>query len=266
MSLHRVSQLFIYPIKSLGGIALTISKVLYKGLQYDRRWMLVDSRNQFMTQRTFSALALFKLRMEEQSSHFVIDYKGATLTIPFTATGALYEAIVWDDVVKVQEVSPEVSKWFSHHLGQTVKLVWFPEENKRYIDYDFAQTMQDQTSLSDGYPILLVGQASLNDLNGRLENPVSMDRFRPNIVFEGGTPFEEDTYTHFSINGVKMVGVKPCARCVITTIDQTTGTKGKEPLATLNAYRNAGNKVLFGQNVIPTGEGTIQVGDEISLG
>ncbi len=266
MSFRTVSQLFIYPIKSLGGMALSQATVMPKGLQYDRRWMLVDENHQFMTQRNLPELALFKPIFQEETSCFIIEYSGGILMIPDRASGEMIEAMVWEDMVTVQEVSKDVSQWFSNHLGKTCKLVWFPEENSRKVDPDFAITAKDETSLSDGYPLLLIGQASLDDLNARLDVAVDMDRFRPNIVFEGGTPFEEDLFSDFSIGDVRMAGVKPCARCVMITIDQNTASKGKEPLATLSTYRKIGNKVLFGQNVIPLGAGSINVGDVISLG
>jgi uncharacterized protein YcbX len=179
--------------------------------------------------------------------------------------GHVFKAVIWNDVVEVTEPDRALSQWFSGKLGITCKLVAFPEENPRPVDPDFAINSADQTSLSDAYPILIIGQPTLHDLNARLEEPVPMNRFRPNIVFTGGLPYEEDKWKNFSIGGVAMAGVKPCARCMVTTIDQQTGVAGKEPLATLSNYRKVGNKVLFGQNVIPLESGVIRVGDEITL-
>lgn len=262
MEKFLVSQLYIYPIKSLGGIELKSAEVLPKGLEYDRRWMLVDAQGLFMTQRIEPKLALFKTSITE-SGNIIIKFNGDVLTVPSTTYEDSFTARIWDDLVEVHEVDTNVSEWFSKHLGSICKLVAFPEDNHRPVDADYALNPGDQTSLSDGYPILLLGQSSLDDLNTRLKDSVPIDRFRPNIVFTGGQPFEEDRFIQFSINKVAMAGVKPCARCVMITIDQQTALTSKEPLATLSAYRKAGNKVLFGQNVIPLQSGVISVGDEI---
>jgi uncharacterized protein YcbX len=259
-----VSQLFIYPIKSLGGIAVSESIVLPKGLKYDRRWMLIDRDNRFLTQRDNPEMALIKTSLENES--IIIQFNGSSFTLPNLQTGSYLIAEIWDDKVDVQEVDESISKWFSHALKMDCKLVAFPEENNRKVDPNFAIQADDQTSLSDGYPILIIGQSSLDDLNSRLESPVGMERFRPNIVFTGGAPYEEDAWKSFTIGNVRLAGVKPCARCVMTTIDQQTGESGKEPLATLSSYRKTGNKVLFGQNVIPLSNGMIQIGDEVLIG
>jgi uncharacterized protein YcbX len=260
-----VSQLFIYPIKSLGGIAVSESIVLPKGLEYDRRWMLIDDANRFLTQREHAAMALFTTSQNIELNSFLVHYQGQAISIPANPMGECMSAKVWDSEVEVMEVQPEISQWFSLRLKQAVRLVFFPENHTRSIDPEYALNNENNTSLSDGYPILIAGQASLDDLNTRLETPVSMDRFRPNIVFTGGSPYEEDGWKEFSIGNVRMMGVKPCARCLVTTIDQQSGVGGKEPLATLSKYRKVGNKVLFGQNVIPLESGSILVGAEITL-
>jgi len=261
-----VSQLFIYPVKSLGGIEVSVAEVLPKGLALDRRWMLVDENNRFLTQRVIPEMALMKLAFNAGEKQVSVHFKGESAILPSMANGQPFMAVVWNDVVEVTEPDVSISKWFSDRLGISCKLVAFPEENPRPVDPDFALSPGNQTSLSDGYPILIIGQSSLDNLNTRLNTPVGFDRFRPNIVFTGGLPFEEDTWKRFSIGKVAMAGVKPCARCVMTTIDQQTGLAGKEPLATLSSFRKVGNKVLFGQNVIPLFKGMINIGDEIILG
>jgi uncharacterized protein YcbX len=259
--MKRVAALYIYPVKSLGGIALDSAMVLPKGLQYDRRWMLVDENNQFLTQRVHAGMALFKTAMHEDG--IVVRYREeGEMIIPFQSSGDLLQATVWNDEVQVQEVSKEHNEWFSAWLGMQCKLVQFPESHVRKVDPDYAID-NDQTSLSDGYPVLVIGQASLDDLNGRLEQSVSINRFRPNIVVEGSVPFEEDNWRMFSIGHAKFAGVKPCARCVMTTVDQETAAKGEEPLRTLSTYRKTGNKVMFGQNLLVVQPGRIAVGDEI---
>ncbi len=139
-----------------------------------------------------------------------------------------------------------------------------PDSTERKVDPKYA-LQDDITNFSDGYPILIIGQASLDDLNSRLADPLPINRFRPNIVFTGGTPYEEDGMEHFKINDLDFYGVKPSARCVVTTMNQETGIAGKEPLKTLATYRSKNNKVYFGQNVLMKGKGKINVGDPIEI-
>jgi uncharacterized protein len=258
----KLSEIWIYPIKSLGGIRVSSAKVMQKGLQYDRRWMLIDSDNQFMTQRTHHTMALFKLSQEQNgftithaTEKFFLPYESNLLPTPISSK-------VWDDDVTVFEVSTSASEWFSNQLGLTCKLVQFPEQNARLVDAQY-HINHEHVSLADGYPFLVIGQNSLNDLNSRLQNPVPMNRFRPNLVFTGGEPYEEDTWRNFSIGKNKFAGVKPCSRCVLTTINQQTGEQGKEPLATLAKYRQKENKIYFGQNVLTIDYDEIYEGDEI---
>lgn len=262
-SLH-LSEIWIYPIKSLGGIRLKSAKVLRKGLVFDRRWMLIDEANAFMTQRAHPLMALFKL--EKNQSSFKITFKSDSISLPFTQYNNQTEikTKVWDDEVITFEVSQEYSRWFSENLGMKCKLVSFPEENNRQVDPRF-KINDDHVSLADGFPFLIIGQSSLDDLNGRLESPVPMNRFRPNLVFTGGQPYEEDAWKYFTIGKNKFAGVKPCARCALTTIDQNTAEKAKEPLATLAKYRQRDNKIYFGQNVLAMDHNEIHEGDEITF-
>jgi uncharacterized protein YcbX len=260
-----VSGLFIYPVKSLGGFEVSAAQVLPKGLANDRRWMLVDENHRFLTQREVHRLSLLITSMDSLTGQVRVRAGDESLLLPQVVIGETLFTSVWNDRVEVVALDAVFDEWFSKHIGISCKLVAFPEENPRPVDPDFAINSTDHTSLSDGYPVLVIGQSSLDDLNARLEDPVPMNRFRPNIVFTGGLPYEEDNWKRFSIGGVAMAGVKPCARCVMTTIDQQTGVAGKEPLATLSQYRKVGNKVLFGQNVIPLEMGMITVGDEIIL-
>jgi uncharacterized protein YcbX len=260
----RVAELWIYPVKSLGGIAISQAKVLAKGFEYDRRWMLIDAQHQFITQRVHHQLALIKLWQD--AAGFMLHYGSLQMLLPLHQhKSEPIDASIWNDTVEVFEVSDTHSAWFSEILQMPCKLVFFPDDKPRPVDADFALN-DDQVSLADGYPILIIGQASLHDLNSRLKTPVPMNRFRPNIVFEGGQAFEEDDWKRFTIGDTSFAGVKPCARCVVTTVDQETGAKGVEPLATLSKYRKYGNKVLFGQNVLPLSHGNfISIGNEIKV-
>lgn len=264
MSVLRLSQIWIYPIKSLGGIPLTTSSILGKGLQYDRRWMLVDDQGQFITQRVHPAMALFNVTLS--AGQITIHHKGDTISLPLNHShgNRVTEVQIWDDVVTALEVSPEHSTWFSRRLGINCRLVYFPEENARPVDPDY-HVNHEHVSLADAFPFLIIGQASLDDLNGRLEEPVTLKRFRPNFVFTGGLPYEEDTWKSFTIGSGQFSPVKLCSRCVLTTVNPETGERGDEPLKTLSTYRKRGNKIYFGQNLVALNLATVNVGDTITL-
>ncbi|CAH0996101.1 putative protein YcbX [Emticicia aquatica] len=262
-----VSEITIYPIKSLAGIALQEAIVEERGLQYDRRWVLADEQNVFITQRQNEQMALIDVQIEAERLKITHRVKKiAPLIVPYLPQTTDYKTItIWDDEVKAIRVSDEVDAWFSTVLGIKCQLFYQPNDSIRLTDPRYSITKEEHTSFADGYPILILGQASLDSLNERLAEPVSMKRFRPNIVFLGGEAHIEDDWKYFSIGEAQMVGVKPCARCVLTTIDPETALKGKEPLRTLNQYRNFNNKVLFGQNLLVVKTGKISVGDKIQF-
>lgn len=263
MNKRILSEIWIYPIKSLGGIRLKSAKVLEKGLQYDRRWMLTDEQGVFMTQRVNPKMALFKVSLDEIGGQLRVAFNQDQLFIPLSYASAItVVAKIWENVVEVVEVSEECSQWFSEHLGLKCRLVSFPEENPRPVDPLF-KLDDEQVSLADGYPFLIIGEQSLADLNTRLAQPVPMNRFRPNFVFSGGTPYEEDTWKNFTIGSNRFAGVKQCGRCILTTVNQETAERGSEPLATLSAYRKQDNKVNFGQNLVAIDHNEIVEGDEI---
>ena len=261
----RVSQLFIYPIKSLGGISLDTARVTDRGFQYDRRWMLVDTDNVFMTQREYPAMALIRISVVEGGLQIVSQLHPEPLFIPYRPFSTEFAKVcVWEDTCFAQFVSAGADTWFSAALGRACRLVFMPDETLRVTDQKYAPP-GSITSFADAFPFLLIGQASLDELNGRLEHALPMNRFRPNIVFTGGEPFQEDSLREFMIGVVRFSGVKPCARCPIPTIDQETAERGKEPLRTLARYRFRDNKVFFGQNLIHYGVGEIAVGDELVI-
>jgi uncharacterized protein YcbX len=261
----RVSQLFIYPIKSLGGIALDTAQLTDRGLQHDRRWMLIDENNRFLSQREHAQMALFKIELETDSLKVTYTTDGSHINIPFTPLKQdLLDVTIWDDTCTGQLVSDVVDAWFTVKLGILARIVYMPDETHRATDPRYT-TQGTIASFADAYPALLIGQASLDDLNNRLAEPLPMNRFRPNIVFEGGEPYSEDLMDHIRINGIDMYGVKLCARCIMTTIDQQTAIKYKEPLKTLARYRRKGNKILFGQNLAFNSTAVLNIGDEINV-
>ncbi|WP_298735668.1 MOSC N-terminal beta barrel domain-containing protein [uncultured Chitinophaga sp.] len=259
-----IGELHIYPIKSLGGISLGSAVVTDRGLQYDRRWMLVDAQNRFITQREFPQLALLKVQLEEDSLRVTHPDKGA-VRIPFEQPAlSAQEVTIWNDTCSGVFVSAELDHWFTEATGIRCRLVHMPENTRRQVDLTYAPE-GFITSFADAYPFLLIGQASLDDLNSRMAASLPMNRFRPNIVFTGGTPYQEDILKHIQIAGISFYGVKLCARCVLTTINQQTAQKGKEPLKTLATYRTKNNKIMFGQNLIHEGTGVLSVGDVITV-
>jgi uncharacterized protein len=262
----QISELYIYPIKSMAGIALNEARVTATGFEHDRRWMLVDENNRFISQREVSEMALMRPLVEDRGLR--VTYKDECLHIPFNKPSASSSdrvtVTVWDDTCIGEYVSPEADEWFTAMLGLRCRLVYMPDDTERVVDQRYAP-VGSITSFADAYPFLLIGQASLDDLNSHMEAPLPMNRFRPNMVFTGGEPFEEDNMEHFTIAGVDFFGVKLCARCPIPTIDQETAQRGKEPLKTLSKYRQKNNKVYFGQNLVQKGEGIITVGDNIEV-
>jgi uncharacterized protein YcbX len=262
-----LSEIHIYPIKSLGGIRLEKAVVQGKGLQFDRRWMLVDKAGVFLTQRTHPEMALFK--PEIQGELISITFRKGQKTDPSISfnprtppSGKWMAAKIWDDEVSVIEVDAGISQWFSHHLGINCKLVYFPEEKPRPVDAQY-KVNNEQVSLADAYPFLIIGQSSLDGLNAMLPEPLPMNRFRPNFVFVGGDPYEEDTWRNLSIGKIRFVAVKKSDRCAITTVNQDTAEKGSEPLRTLSGYRKVNNKIFFGQNLVALNEGEVAVGDSV---
>lgn len=261
----RLSEINIYPIKSLGGISVQSAMVEERGLQFDRRWMLVDTKNKFLTQREFPKMVTINveilpdnLRVSQNENEQAISFE------PNTNETASVK--IWSSKCRARVYENETNQWFSDVLETDCKLVLMPEETRRKVNYFYAVHKDDAVSFADGYPFLIAGENSLAELNSRLENPVPMNRFRPNFVVSGSEAFAEDEWKQIKIGNAVFHGVKPCGRCVITTIDQSTGKKqGAEPLKTLAAFRipkrSVKRKILFGQNLIAE-----TVGEEISVG
>ena len=243
-----------------------MSKVTHRGLEHDRRWMLVDDEGVFLSQRTTPELALFQT--EIVADYLVISHRkknNDTIKVdlnPALQNGVKHiETMVWDDRVESYEVNKNFSDWFSTILKQSVRLVYMPDESHRKVDPDYAITTDDINSFSDGFPFLIIGQSSLDNLNSRLKEAVPMKRFRPNFVFTGGQEYEEERWSEFTIGNFPFYGVKPCGRCVMVTVDPEKGiVAGKEPLLTLSKYKRVGNNVIFGQNLIAKQEGSVHVG------
>jgi uncharacterized protein YcbX len=260
-----VSALYIYPIKALGGIALNMVQVTDRGFQYDRRWMLIDANYRFLSQRELPAMALLQTALEQNSlAVFKRNEPGNGCRIPLLpAPGKRIQADIWGKTCEVQTISEEADAWFSLQLDADCRLVYMPDDSRLAIDEKYYPG--GITSLSDGYPVLMLSEASLERLSERAGLAIEMARFRPNLVISGCSAHEEDRMARFMINNIPMRGVKPSARCTVPSIDPATAVKGKEPLHTLSAYRRSGNQVYFGENVVPESTGFVQVGDEVRV-
>lgn len=265
----QLSEIWIYPVKGLAGIALPEAVVERRGFRHDRRWMLVDDQGVFVTQREIAAMTRIGMAIEQ---HFLVAFSKSKpaerLYIPLEPPVGDLKKIdvqVWDDRCVACEMPRDLNDWFSEQLGQSLRLVYMHDHTCRPADPNYAP-QGHFVSFADGFPFLVIGQASLNDLNARLLQPIPMNRFRPNLVFTGGLPHEEDQWQDFFIGSVPFRGVKPCARCLVTTTDQDSGQRSAEPLKTLATYRQQGHKILFGQNVVWMGEevGTlVKIGDKV---
>ena len=263
--MYKLTEINIYPIKSLGGISLQSSVVEERGLKYDRRWVLVDETKTFFTQRDFPEMALIKVEIETTGLKLQHKTKNIEqLFIPFEFKHSISEQVViWDDTVMGDFYNDQIDQWFSDILGINCRLVKMPDSTQRIIDKKYAKNKI--VSFADAFPLLIIGEESLADLNKKMEVPLPMNRFRTNLVFSGGNPFDEDRWKGFQVGDVNFKAVKACSRCVITTTNQDTAEKADEPLKTLATYRRQGNNVMFGMNVIPESLGEITVGENIKL-
>ena len=252
----RLRALYRYPVKSLRGEEFHSLEVDARGFAGDRRWMVVDADGRFLTQRQQARMALVDTRIDTDGALHL----AAPGMPPLSVVGGGTEQImvrVWDDRVAAEPTGAEANAWLSEFIGQPCRLVRMPGATRRAVDPDYA-TADDQVGFADGFPFLLISQASLDDLNVRLEQPVPMLRFRPNLVVSGCAPFAEDGWRRIRIGALEFRVAKPCSRCVIPTIDYATGVRGREPLQTLMTYRRRDNKVYFGQNLIHDGPGRLE--------
>ena len=276
----KISQINIYPIKSLKGISLNEAIIEKRGLQYDRRWMLVDDNGVFFTQREFPKMATMAISLNENGLEVSAD-EFENLLLPYQpTTDEKIKVRVWQSICDATVSENKINQWFSEVLQTNCRLVYMPDESEREVNPLFNQN-DDIVSFADGYPFLIIGENSLVDLNSRLENEIPMNRFRPNFVVQNSDAFAEDSWKKLSIGNTIFRATKPSERCVITTVDQNGGFfTGKEPLKTLANYRLAKNvfpnnfesfgsdknAVLFGQNLIAENFGeTVKIGDDVKI-
>lgn len=271
MSTHAavITGLYIYPIKSCAGIALEQAQLSATGLANDRRWMLVNEQGRFVTQREQGRLALITPTLHD-AGLLINAPDMPTLAVTGTLRDNPVAVTVWSDQCQAFDEGDQAAHWFSSFLGLAVRLVRFDETQRRTSSQEWTHEVRALNQFSDGFPMLLISTASLADLNSRLPEALPMNRFRPNLVVEGLPAYAEDTVHELVVDAIRLRVVKPCTRCKITTIEQTTGiSQGFEPLNTLRGYRrNAALKgVTFGQNVvIVSGIGShLQVGQALDV-
>jgi hypothetical protein len=263
-----LSSIHVYPLKSARGIAPSDADVERRGLAGDRRWMLVDEGGTFLSQRSHPRLALIDVERTDEGLRLAAPGQGSIDVAQPNESAATETVTVWDDAVDAAFASDDAHAWCSQFLDTNVRLVYMPEVSRRAVDTDYAVQDDDSVSFADGYPLLLTTTASLADLNDRLDGaPLPMNRFRPNVVVDGTAAWAEDAWCRIRIGAVTFHVVKPCGRCAVTTTNQQTAVRGKEPLKTLATFRRGADTgtVYFGWNLIPEAPGRLRVGDAVDV-
>ena len=257
----QVHSLWIYPVKSLAGIAVDEFELDDFGPVSDRRWMIIDDAGKFVTQRTVPELARIGVALEQGSVELAIPGEGR---FTLTPTDDRVETSVWNDGVMAQLAQSKVSDALSRFCGRPLRLAFMPSSSFRRVD-PTRVAQERRVSFADGFPLLVTNLASLDDLNRRLEHPVEMRRFRPNVVVEGTEAWAEDHWRTLRLDACRLTLAKPCSRCVLTTVDPQTGVKdpGTQPLRTLSGFRRTEEGVIFGMNAIHDSMGRIRIGDAV---
>jgi uncharacterized protein len=264
MTRFTLSAINVYPVKSLAGISVTRWPVTKTGLQYDRKWMLIDSDGQFLSQRTLPRMALIKTALTDNALRLSASGM-ADLLLPLLPTaGEIITTQIWHDQCPAQRVSAEADLWLSHFLDTDCRLVYQNDDSIRPVDPDYG-IASDQASFSDGFAFLIISENSLAALNQAMQLNLTMNRFRPNLVIAGCPEYAEDSWREISIADIDFRLPKPCSRCLVPTIDPETAMTGKEPLSTLNRLRKWQNKVYFGQNALHNQCGELSVGDTVLI-
>jgi hypothetical protein len=270
----HLAALYIHPVKSLGGVSVASAAIDALGVAGDRRFLVIDAAGRFLTQRTLPRMALIRTALTADTLQLTQEGRGS-VTVPLTPDPAapLRTVSVWkSEGLQAEDTGDAAAAWLSDGLATSCRLVRIGPAFQRPILKPSA-VAGDTVNFADAFPFLILSEASLADLNDRLaergEEPLPMNRFRPTLVVTGCAPYAEDTWPRFRIGDVTFRAGGPCARCVMTTTDQETAERGKEPLRTLATYRrDAGDPtdVNFGQNLIhETKSGTLRVGDLVQL-
>jgi hypothetical protein len=259
-----LSEIFIYPVKSLAGISANSWPVTGKGFQHDRKWMIIDNDRQFLSQRKLPKMALIKTALTDKN--LILSAPGMeNLSLPIEPVdGYIINSTIWHDQCDARIVSTEADQWLRDFLKQDCRLVYQPDEVIRPVDPDYAKST-DKVAFSDGFPFLIISENSLAALNHDMQLNLPMARFRPNLVISGCPAYAEDSWREITIDSIDFRLPKPCSRCAIPTIDPETAQTGKEPLTTLNRTRKWQNQVYFGQNALHDQCGQLTVGDAVHI-
>jgi uncharacterized protein YcbX len=265
-----IAELASYPVKSCRAVPLTEAVVEARGFRDDRLWMTTDEAGMFQTQRTLPQLARITASIDADVLHLAQDgLEPLAVRVPTgdDASSARHTTVrVWKDDCAAWDAGDAAAAWLEAATGTRLRLVRIDDDHHRRLDPRWVADDEPQTGFADGYPFLLTTTASLADLNARLDEPVPMARFRPNIVVDGDlAAFAEDHWRRLRIGEVEFDVAKPCGRCVVITTDQASGERAREPLRTLTSYRRQDVGVVFGQNLVHRGRGTIRIGDPVTV-
>ncbi len=274
MSVVEVSQLTIYPVKSAKGIGLKELQLGAVGPEYDRRWMVVDADGRFITQRQYPQMCLIStqlgddLGLDGQSNDILTlsadSMEALTISPDEHRNAALREVVVWNDTVRAEDCGDQAADWLTRFLGTECRLVFMPDDSRRPVNKLYAHN-DELVSFADGFPLLLISEASLQDLNTRLSSTVAMNRFRPNIVVSGCDAFAEDDWKKIRIGDIELSVAKACSRCVMPSINQETGKKHREINRVLASYRRRDGAIFFGQNLLFDRQGLVSLGDRVEI-
>jgi uncharacterized protein YcbX len=267
--MYSLSELYRYPVKSAAYEPLESVRLDALGLEGDRRWMVVEAANgRFLTQRLLPQMGRIEARWQDDFHGLRLRAPGMQdIFVPVPERDAnLRGVLIWRDTLQVPDAGDEVAQWLSSFLGRDVRLVQMPEQRARQVDTAYAEP-GEHVHFADGFPLLLIGQGSLDDLSTKVGRPLEMLRFRPNLVVTGAEPFAEDGWKRIRIGDVTFKVAKPCSRCILTTIDPHTGERdaAREPLATLLGYRNVNGEALFGQNLLAENRGELKLGMPVEV-
>jgi uncharacterized protein YcbX len=264
----RIRDLFIYPLKSAAGMRVADATVDALGFAGDRRWMVVDADNLFLSQRRIPAMALIQAtRLGDDDLYLSAPGVRSLHAVRPDETALEQDVTVWQDTVRARDGGDEAAAWISALLRHRARLVYCPPTRARVVDTQYASGTE-RVAFADAFPLLVLGYSSVEEINGRLAAqgvpPIGVERFRPNIVVEDAEPFAEDAWTQIRVGGsdggLCIDIVKPCARCSIISVDPRTGVQGVEPMRTLATYRRRHDNVYVAQNALPRGEGRLTTG------
>jgi uncharacterized protein YcbX len=259
----KLTEMTHYPVKSCAGVGLSVSDLDRFGLEGDRRWMIVNELGRFLTQRDIAHMALITVSRLPGGIH--LDFEGSGLDVPFPGEGTVERQVqVWSDHVNARDAGDEVAQWLSQRLASSARLVYMPPDTVRLVDGIYA-TEGETVGFADGFPLLLISRASLDDLNHRLQTPVPMNRFRPNLVVDGCEPFAEDHWRRIRIGAMEFDVAKACSRCSIPSIIQESGRRDPDINRALAGFRRIDGKICFGQNLLYQQTGQLSVGDSVEV-